>query len=366
MKYDFLKKATQLFLLVFLIIAGLYYSKAFLIPIIIGVLLALLLLPLNRFLEKKGMNKIVAILISLFSILIVVSTVITLFLSQLINLGADMPLIKQKVSERFIQVQREVQSMTRISSERQLEYLEGQYSNLMESSTNLLGSIFVGFTGGLATFGLIFVYIFFFLLYRSKIKIFLLKISPSESHQKIDEITDRIKELIQHYLSGILIELSILGALNSIGLLIIGVKQPFFFGYLAALLNIIPYVGVLIGSIFPITMALIFKESIWAAVAVAGVMAFNQFVDNNFLTPKIVGSHVRINPLVTIMAIVAGGLLWGIPGMVLFIPLLGIIKIICDNIESLRPLGYMLGDDEEEEKVKKRKHLIQNVMRRNS
>jgi predicted PurR-regulated permease PerM len=362
MKYDFLKKISQLFILVFMIIAGLHYAKSFLVPIVIAGLLALLLLPVNRFLERKGMNRIFTIFISLLIILIVISTVITLFFSQVINLGEDIPFIKQKISERFIQVQREIQSMTRISTERQLEYLEGQYSNMLDSSTDLLREIFVGFTGGLALFGLIFVYIFFFLLYRSKIKIFILKIFPLESHRKIEEILNRIKDLIQHYLSGILIELSILGALNSIGLLIIGVKQPFFFGYLAALLNIIPYVGVLIGSIFPIIMALIFKDSIWAAVAVAGVMSFNQFVDNNFLTPKIVGSHVRINPLVTIMAIVAGGILWGIPGMVLFIPLLGILKIICDHIDPLKPLGYMLGDEEEEKKVKMKKERIENVI----
>jgi predicted PurR-regulated permease PerM len=364
MKEDFFKKITQLSFLVFLILAGLYYAKSFLIPIIIATLLALLLLPVNSFLEKKGMNKILAILISLLIILIVISTVITLFFSQVINLGDDIPLIKQKMTERFIQIQKEIQSLTRISSDRQLQYLEDQYSNILNSSTDLLGQIFVGFTGGLATFGLIFVYIFFFLLYRNKIKIFLLRISPAESHSKIEEITYRIKDLIQHYLSGILIELSILGALNSIGLLIIGIKQPFFFGYLAAMLNIIPYVGVLIGSVFPIIMALIFKDSIWAAVAVAGVYKIKKFFDNKILNPKIVGSHVRINPLVTIMAIVAGGLLWGIPGMILFIPLLGIVKIICDQIDPLKPMGYMLGDEEEEEKVKIKKQRIEKMINR--
>jgi predicted PurR-regulated permease PerM len=364
MKYDFLKKATQLFFLIFLLIAGLFYAKTFLIPIIIAVLLALLLLPVNRFLERKGFNKIVAIIICLLLVLVIISTVITLFMSELVNLGENIPLIKQKMAERFIEVQRNIQNITKISSEKQLEYLEAHYSTILDSSTDLLKQIFIGFTGGLAVFGLIIVYIFFFLLYRNKIKIFILRISPPEGHQKMEEISSRIKDLIQHYLSGILIELSILGALNSIGLLIIGIKQPFFFGYLAALLNIIPYVGVLIGSIFPIIMALIFKDSIWAAAAVAGVMIFNQFVDNNFLTPKIVGSHVRINPLVTIMAIVAGGLLWGIPGMVLFIPLLGIFKIICDQLEPLKPLGYMLGDEEEENKILRKKEKIDNAIRK--
>jgi predicted PurR-regulated permease PerM len=361
MRYDFLKKVTQLIFLFFLVIAGLYYSKEFLIPLVIAVLLALLLLPVTRFLEKRRFNKVLAIVISLFIILIVVSTVITLFFSQVVNLGEDVPLIKKKIGERIIQVQRGIQSMTKISTEKQLEYLEGQYTNILDSSTAVLGEVFVGFTGGITVFGLILVYIFFFLLYRSKIKIFIHKISPPESHHKLEEITNRIKDLTQHYLSGILIELSILGALNSIGLMIIGIKQPLFFGYLAALLNIIPYVGVLIGSIFPVIMALVFKDSLWYAVAVAGVMTLNQFIDNNFLTPKIVGSHVRINPLVTIMAIVAGGILWGIPGMILFIPLLGMFKIICDQIDPLKPLGYMLGDEDEEKKVKKKEEQLEKL-----
>jgi putative heme transporter len=209
----------------------------------------------------------------------------------------------------------------------------------------MIGRLILGFTGFLAGFSLIMVYTFLFLLYKGKIKKFILMLFPEDKHNKIRQIITRIQDLAQHYLVGILIELSVLGMLNSIGLLIIGIRQPFFFGYLAALLNIIPYIGVLVGSLFPITMALIFKDSIWAAIAVTGLMSFNQFIDNNFLTPKIVGSHVRINPLATIMAIVAGGLLWGIAGMILFIPLLGILKIICDHIDFMKPFGYLLGDE---------------------
>jgi predicted PurR-regulated permease PerM len=171
-------------------------------------------------------------------------------------------------------------------------------------------------------------------------------ITPSEDHEKVKKITTQISQVTQQYLSGVIIVVMILAVLNSIGLLIIGIKQAIFFGSLAGLLNIIPYIGVLIGSLLPIIVALLTKDSFGPAIAVAAVFAFNQFLENNFLTPNIVGGKVKVNPLATIMALLIGGYLWGVAGMILFIPFLGIAKIIFDNIEGLQPYGYLIGDED--------------------
>jgi predicted PurR-regulated permease PerM len=345
MKDRIILQLSGIAVILFIFFYSLLLARDFLIPLVIAGLFALLLKPLNNFLVRKGWNGILAAVVCLLIIFVVVSAIVTLFSSQVMNLAEDMPLIKAKATEKFQTIQSTIEEVTRVSPKQQMAYFNQQYKSFMDQSGGMIGKFIMGFTGFLAGFGIIMVYTLFFLLYKGKIKKFILKLFPEDNHEKIQMIINRIQSLVQHYLVGILIELSVLGMMNSIGLLILGIKTPFFFGYLAALLNIIPYVGVLIGSLFPIVMALIFKDSMWSAIAVAGVMSFNQFVDNNFLTPKIVGSHVRINPLATIIAIVAGGLLWGIAGMILFIPLLGILKIICDHIDPLRPFGFLLGDE---------------------
>jgi predicted PurR-regulated permease PerM len=358
MKDRIILQVSGIIFILFIFFYSLSLTKVFLIPIVIAGLFALLLKPIHDYLIRKKWNRILSIVLCLLVIVVVVAGIVTLFSSQVLNLADEMPLIKARTTEKFQTLQNAIESSTPISAKQQLAYLNKQYHAFLDQSGSMIGRFILGFTGFLAGFGLIMVYTFLFLLYKGKIKKFTLKLFPEDNHQKIHTIINRIQDLAQYYLVGILIELSVLGMLNSIGLLIIGIKQPFFFGYLAALLNIIPYIGVLIGSLFPITMALIFKDSIWSAIAVAGLMSFNQFIDNNFLTPKIVGSHVRINPLATIMAIVAGGLLWGIAGMILFIPLLGILKIICDQIDPFKPFGYLLGDEEE---FKKDKPLVKII-----
>lgn len=173
-----------------------------------------------------------------------------------------------------------------------------------------------------------------------------------DNHEIANSITEQISKVTQQYLIGVLLVIIILAVLNTTGLLIIGIKHAVFFGVLAAILNIVPYIGVLVGSLFPIIMALLTKDSIWSAVAVAGVFAFNQFLENNFLTPNITGSQVKINPLAAIMALIVGGMIWGVAGMILFIPFIGIAKILFDNIQSLKPLGYLIGEDDNGEKEK--------------
>jgi predicted PurR-regulated permease PerM len=139
----------------------------------------------------------------------------------------------------------------------------------------------------------------------------------------------------------------IVAVLNITGLLILGIDYAFFFGALGALLTIIPYVGIFIGALLPILMSLVTKDSAWYAVGVAGIFFFVQILEGNFITPNVVGSKVSINPLVAIVGLILGGMLWGAPGMILAIPFMAVIKVIFDSVEGLRPYGFVLGDSEE-------------------
>jgi predicted PurR-regulated permease PerM len=255
-------------------------------------------------------------------------------------------LVKEKLLEKLFTLQSYIESKTDISAQEQMQWIKEKYSTLEDSTGSIIRGILMGFTTGIVGFGLVVIYIFFFLLYRERFKKFILRLFPEDSHIKVEDVINRTKDLILHYLTGLLIALTILGTMNAIGLMALGIRQALFLGYLAGFLNIIPYVGTLAGSLFPIFMAILFKDSIWYAIGVAVIFSFNQFIDNNITTPNIVGSHVQVNPLATIMAIIIGGIIWGIAGMILFIPLLGIFKIICDNVQELKPIGYLLGEEE--------------------
>jgi predicted PurR-regulated permease PerM len=345
MKESYLFKLVAVLLFIFLFIAILYFARTFLIPVVFAALLAMLLLPLCRKLESWHLGRVTSIVGCLLVVLIILSGFVLLFYTQILSFTQDMDLVEEKLMGKMLLVQEFVEKKTGVPVEDQMQWLKERYSSMMESGGSFIKSLLMGFSEGLVTVGLIIIYLFFFLLYRQRFKDFLLMLFPVEHHFKVTEIINRTKDLILHYLTGLLIALTILGTMNAVGLLALEIRQALFLGYLAGFLNIIPYVGTLIGSLLPILVALLFKDSIWSAVGVTAIFIFNQFIDNNITTPNVVGSHVQVNPLATIMAVIVGGILWGIPGMILFIPMLGVFKIVCDNVTVLQPIGYLLGDE---------------------
>jgi predicted PurR-regulated permease PerM len=157
------------------------------------------------------------------------------------------------------------------------------------------------------------------------------------------EVLNESKSLIQNYLIGLLIEAAIVATLNSTLLLLIGIDYAVMIGIICALLNFIPYVGGLIASVMTMIFALVTKSP-FAAVLVLGAHLLVQLIDNNFIVPKIVASKVRINALASIIVVLIGGQLAGVPGMFLSIPITAIVKVICDRVESWKPIGFLLGD----------------------
>ena len=134
----------------------------------------------------------------------------------------------------------------------------------------------------------------------------------------------------------------ILIGLNSLGFYLIGVKYALLLGFVAAFFNLIPYLGTVIGYgiVFLFVLA---TQTPAIALSVVGQFFVVQFIENNILTPNITGSYVEINPLVIIFSLIAGGMIWGLPGMFMVIPYLAMMKIVCENIPSLKPIGFLLG-----------------------
>jgi predicted PurR-regulated permease PerM len=173
---------------------------------------------------------------------------------------------------------------------------------------------------------------------------FIWRLFGKDNQIQVKEIVTQIKTVIQHYLTGLVIEAVIIAILDTVALLIIGIEYALIIGIIGALLNMVPYIGGLVAVAIPIVVALVTKSSPVYAIYVLAAYYFIQLVDNNYIVPKIVASQVKINALFSIIVVIAGNALWGIPGMFLSIPVLAIVKLICDHIDSLKPWGFLLGD----------------------
>ena len=188
------------------------------------------------------------------------------------------------------------------------------------------------------------VYLFLLLFYKNLLLEFIRKLFKEDHHQTVFEILFNSKKIIQSYLIGLLVEATIIATLNSLGLIILGIDYAIILGITGALLNVIPYIGGVIAIALPMIIALVTKDSSSSALLVLLVYLFIQFIDNHFIIPRVVAARVKINALISIIAVLVGGALWGIPGMFLSIPLTAIVKVICDYIEPLKPFGFLLGN----------------------
>jgi len=217
-------------------------------------------------------------------------------------------------------------------------------NELLNFNSSALGQTLVGVGSGIAMFFLIPVYIFLILLYQPIIMEFINQMSGDDNKLQIKGVVTQTKKVVQHYLGGLLIEAGIIALLDIGALFALGIQYAILLGLMAALLNMIPYLGGIVGVGLPMAVALATKDSAWFAVYVMAAFYVIQVIDNNYIVPKIVASKVKINALFSIIVVFAGNQLWGIPGMFLSLPLLAIIKLTCDNFEPLKPWGFLLGD----------------------
>jgi len=188
------------------------------------------------------------------------------------------------------------------------------------------------------------VYTFLFLYYKPFLIEFFHKLFSEKNHSTVGEVINQIKTVVQRYLVGLVLEVIIVAVLNSVGLLILGIDYAILLGIIGALLNLIPYIGGIVAVALPMMIALVTTSSPLNALYVLGIYYFIQIIDNNYIVPYIVASKVKINAMVSIIAIFAFGMMWGIPGMFLSIPLIAILKVIFDHFVPLKPWGFLLGD----------------------
>lgn len=341
---------TLRYLLIFVLtVVILYFGKPFLVPVVFAALLAMLLLPLAEKLMSKGWNKALAILFCILILLVSIAIIVSVLGWQISGLSKDMPRIEQNVTAAIESIKNSISDKTGIKFG---DRKSVQPAETPDSGTSMLTNVLAYVGSFVTSFVLVIVYIFLFLYYRSRLKNFFLKLVPSKDEANARSIVDDSRKVAQKYLSGLALMIAGLWVLYSIGFSIAGVENPIFFAILSGTLEIVPFVGNLVGSLLTAGFALVQGGGLSTAISVLIVYAIVQFLQTYLLEPLVVGKGVNINPLTTIVGLVMMELLWGIPGMVLAIPLLGITKIVCDHVESWRPYGELIGDHAEEKKIR--------------
>lgn len=329
---------------------AIFYGRDILLPFLFSVLLASLLLPVTRFLVRKKFNRPFSILIPLLTSIVIGVGILYFLSSQVINFMDDVPALKERVTEVSNSFQQWFKESTNMPIRKQNQYFQDTVKDLKEKAPELVGQTFVSLTGILVYAVLLPLYTFLILYYRSNIKLFLVSQFKNGSEVRVQEVLSESTSISQQYLTGLLIETTLVFTLNTIGFLILGIKYAVFLALLAALLNLIPYVGIIVANVICMLITLVSSENMSDALWVGAILAVVQFLDNNFGMPMIVGTKVRINALVTILGVFIGGALCGVPGMFLAIPALAFLKVVFDKVPELNPWGMILGDNNEENK----------------
>lgn len=337
------KVALYLLITIFLIY-GLIMARQILYPMAFGGLFAYLLYPLVNFLEKNRFPRILAILVSILLAIVVIAGIFMLFYNQLSTMFDDFDALKERALANIVSFQSTLQDKLGLSHNLIEQTLQKQVDFFFGGESGGLRELFTATTGTIFRLVILPVYVFLFLFYRTKFAYFILKIVKEKDKKVTLKILRDISTIASRYMGGVLIVVLILCMLNSTGLLIIGVEYAILLGIISAFFNFIPYFGTLMGGSIPLIFVLLTADKPWATgLKVAILFMIVQFIENNILTPNIVGGNVKINPFFVIIGLVIGAVIWGIPGMLLIIPVLAIARIITSNIDHLKPYGFLLG-----------------------
>ena len=322
------------------------YAKTIVVPLAFSILLSILLLPVSNFLvQKLRFPKIPANLIVVLFALALIALIIYIFSHQVARFLNDVPSIKEHLEKHYETLQRWIQQKFHFSTSEQQQMIQKASGNVKTTGTEFLGQTFFTITHTLFYVIMIAIYTFLILVYRQLIRRFLIAVFNNAHERQVSEVLNESKIIVQKYMVGLITEMGVIAILNSAVLLIIGVKYAIFLGIFSAILNIIPYLGIIMGMIFTVLVTLTTSSHLGDIFWIIISFELIHFVDANVLMPKIVGSKVKINALITILGVVIGGTMLGLPGIFLALPAIAILKIIFDRIDTLKPWGELFGDD---------------------
>jgi len=357
-----LQQSIYILLFLFLSFAGLYFAAEFLIPIALASVFAMLFIRFANWLESKGMSRGIAALLCMFTFVTAIALVVFLLSWQLSGLTENIDEMKQRVVNVFTELQYWLHQKIGITKNQQNALVKEQSQGAGGGAGSMLAAFAGGVMGIMVNTILVLVYMFLFIVYRSHIKKFILKLVPRDDKNEAAGVVHETGKVAQQYLSGLGAMIAMLWVMYGIGFSVVGVESAIFFAVLCGILEVIPFVGNLTGTCVTLLAAVAQGGDSKMIIGVLITYAIVQFVQTYIIEPLVVGQQVNINPLFTILVIVLGEMVWGIAGMILAIPLLGIVKIICDHVPELQPYGFLIGTEKEKTRktgfIDKIKHIL--------
>lgn len=322
--------------------AALYFGKTLFIPLFMGLLIAMIMYPVARSLEKKGAARTIAVTLCITIVAVIFAALIGLLFWQMRTFIQDWPMVAHKLEEAFRQAQQWLAENFMVTLEMQDGWLRNQAGTLAGS----LGPVLKGTVNVTANmlFMLFMIPVFaaLFLYHRQVFVKFLRQFFGPQYEGRLEKILQMVIGTYFRYIKGMIMVYIIVGILNSLGLMALGIPHAILFGMLTAVMTIIPYFGIIISALLPISAAWIAHDSIWYPLGVIGIFSFVQYLEANVIFPKVVAAQLNVSTWATLVAILAGGIIWGVAGMVLFIPFVAILKIVADHIEEWKGLRLLL------------------------
>ncbi|QSE96166.1 AI-2E family transporter [Fulvivirga lutea] len=326
--------------------AILILAKSVLIPIAFAFLFSFILYPVARKFETWGTNELISAFLSILVSFLIIAAAIFLFSNQIINLSENLTGFRVKILNVFADttlfINQNIEFLPQLDKEELLDKIK---TWLNESAGTLISQTFSNTANIIFGFLTSIIFTFLILIYRRGIIRAMVQFYPEKHRKKALNMFQSVQKVGQQYLFGMLVIVVILGIIDSIGLWIIGIDNPFLFGFLAATLALIPYAGTFIGAAIPVMYSFISHDSIWMPVTIIIFFWLVQLIEGNILTPKIVGENLKINALTSILSIIIGASVWGIAGMILFLPFAAMLKAVCEEYTELKPFALLIGEN---------------------
>ena len=351
-QYPVILRLTIILAFIVLIIFSLIQAKQLLYPLAISVLFSYLLYPVAAFLEYKArFPRAIAVLISVLFLLAVATGAISILFGQIHRFAED-EMIQQHAVENFAAIQDFISHQLNVSAETQNLWLKEKAEGFLEFQGEVK-TIFIKTAVAVEALLFIPIFTFFMLFFRNRAEKFIHKLAERRHAELAETLIKQISKVTIKYVTGVTIVVVILAISHSVALSIIGVKYALVLGLITASFSFIPYFGTIVSGIVPLTFTLVAQDDPYTALAVLIYYIIISLIDHNIITPSIVGGKVHLNPFITILSIIVGATIWGIPGMIIVVPFIAVVKIICDNIDSLKPFGYILGVEKDGFTIKK-------------
>lgn len=344
MKVNGLRRTNTILIFIFLVITGLYFASSILIPFTFGIFFSTLVLPVSSFLEKKtGMGRLASSFASTFVLFIGVGILFFFLFQQLGFFVGDLVERREDILNYVDLVREEIMSSTGFTLEEQEAMFRDRLAEILNTTQKVLSGLLADLSNVILKFLLVLLYVFLLLINRDKFTKFIMMYVSEEKKEETREIISETKKVAHKYLWGRIQVMLILGLMYIIAFVSYGLEYTALLVIFGVLVTIVPYIGPFISGLLPVLFMIIFGGSMFEIVSFAIVVLIIQLIESYVLEPIIIGSEVQQSPLFIILAIIIGGALWGAAGLILFVPIFGILKIIFDHNKSMRPVGFLIG-----------------------